>query len=247
MASTTLALTQALVTQPVMSKVSTSEDFSHWKRGVLKKAEAPRLAGVLNDMLRPSSTGQVTAEARELQEQIRLLNVRSTAKDKIPPLDLRKPIKISSDPAVSGQQGSNSLIISSTPENLKAMRAIVELMDVVPLADGVRVRIIRLKNADAASTMQVLRDIFDRAADQLSGRPRTSVAGKAEPDSVSGKALVSPVAIAADLRTNTLIISGTEESLAFAELILHMLEKDPEARCPSTSEVSQRLEPIARS
>jgi tRNA A-37 threonylcarbamoyl transferase component Bud32 len=34
---------------------------------------------------------------------------------------------------------------------------------------------------------------------------------------------------------------------AFAELILHMLEKDPEARCSSASEVSQRLEPIARS
>ena len=84
----------------------------------LKHADAASLANVLNEMLRPSATGQVTREALALQEQIRLLRVRSTVKDKLPDLDLTKPIKVTADPAKP--QGSNSLIITSTPDNLKA-------------------------------------------------------------------------------------------------------------------------------
>jgi hypothetical protein len=63
----------------------------------LKRADAQQLATVLNEMLRPGVTGQITPEARALQEQVRLLRVRSTVAEKIPELDLEQPIKISSD------------------------------------------------------------------------------------------------------------------------------------------------------
>jgi len=191
----------------------------------LKKADATRLADVLTEMIRPSASGQVTPEARALQEQIRLLRVRSVGKEKIPELDLTKPIKISADPVVQGQQGSNSLIISSTPENLLALQAIVEVMDTVPLAEGVKVRLLHLKNADATSVQTILQDIFTQGR-ELAGHPRSSVAGRAVPETVTGKALVHPFNVSVDLRTNTLVVAGLEESLALAELIVKDLDRE---------------------
>ncbi|RPI59527.1 MAG: hypothetical protein EHM48_08735, partial [Planctomycetaceae bacterium] len=189
----------------------------------LKHADAARLALVLNEMLRPAAAGQVTPEARALQEQVRLLNVRSATKDQLPELDLTKPIKITADAAAP--QGSNSLVMESTADNIKALRAIVELMDVVPLADGAVVRLVHLQNGDAQSITTILKDIFTQGK-ALAGKAGSSVAGKAEPDSTSGKALVNALNVSADIRTNTLIISGTEESVALAEVLVKDLDRN---------------------
>ena len=191
----------------------------------LKRADATRMAAVLNEMLQPDAAGQVTPEARELQEQVRLLRFRIMGAERPPELDLTKPIKITADPNVANQQGANALVISSTPDNLKALQAIVEILDSVPLAEGVKVRLVHLRNADAESAMTVLREIFTQGV-RLGGRTGTSVAGKAEPESTSGKALVTPLNVSADVRTNTLVLSGIEESLALAEIVLKDLDRD---------------------
>ncbi len=189
----------------------------------LKKADAPRMAEVLTEMLRPSKAGQVTPEAMALQEHVRLLKVHGL-QENIAELDLTQPIKIATDPAVSRQQGSNALVITSTPNNLKAMQAIVEMLDVMPLADDVRVKVMQLKNADAVSVSAVLKDVFTQGK-QLAGNPKGSVAGMAEPKTVSGKGLVNVLNVSADPRTNTLVISGGEESIALAELIARDLDR----------------------
>jgi type II secretion system protein D len=191
----------------------------------LKKADATRLAAVLNEMLQPSTAAQATPEARALQEQVRLLRVSSAGGEQVPELDLTKPIKITADPNVAGQQGSNALVITSTPDNLKAMKAIVGILDTVPVVEGVRVRIHHLENADAASIVTVLKDIFTQGK-TLGGKPTTTVAGRAEPESASGKALVNPFNVSADERTNTLVMSGVEESLVLAELVIKDLDRD---------------------
>jgi len=188
----------------------------------LKKADAAQLADVLNEMLRPDAGGQVTPEARALQEQVRRLRVRSTAREDIPELDLNQPIKIDADPAKP--QGSNALVITSTPDNLKALRAIVEVLDTVPIAEGVKVRLLHLRNADAQSVMTTVREIFTQGR-QLSGKPGTTVAGRAEPETTSGKGLANQLNVSCDPRTNTVVLSGMEESLALAELIVKDLDR----------------------
>ena len=191
----------------------------------LKKADATRLAQVLAEMLRPSPPAQVTPEARALQEQVRLLKVRSADGRRIPELDLTQPIKITADPVLADQQGANALVISSTPDNVKAMAAIVDVLDCVPLAEGTRVRVVHLQHADAESVRDVLSDIFEQG-ERLAGRPESSVEGRAEPDSTSGKALTNPLNVSADPRTNSLVLSGVEESLALADIIVADLDRD---------------------
>jgi len=190
----------------------------------LKRADAEVLADVLTEMLRPSETATVTPEARALQDQIRLLRIHGgPAGAKVPELDLTKPIKIVADPG--RPQGSNALIITSTPENLVAMRAIVELMDTMPLTEAVDVRIVHLDNADATSVMEILIDIFNKGQD-LAGQKGSVTEGKAEPTTPSGKALVNPLAVSADERTNTLVVAGQTETLVLAELIIRDLDRE---------------------
>ena len=191
----------------------------------LTNAEAPALAAVLSNILTPGTVRVRTPEARALQEQVRLLRMRKGA-EALPPLDLSKPIKISSDPARRGQSGSNSLIVSSTPDNIKAMGEIIALLDTMPIAAGVKLKMIHLVNSDAISVMTLLRSIFTQGP-RLAGRPGTPVAGKARPETLTGEALTGVLNITADARTNTLILAGSEETLTLAMLIVKDLDRKP--------------------
>ncbi len=192
----------------------------------LMRADAPTLAAVLNEMLQPSKTGQVTDEARALQEQVKLLHVRTLNGEALPELDLTKPIKIQASPTQSGQQGNNSLVITSTPENNKALAAVVKLMDAVPVTEAIKVRLIVLRNGDAEAVKKVLDDAFSQGAKQLAGRPNTTLAGKAEPAEGDGKALVKPLTCAIDVRTNAIVLSGAPDTLELAERLVQDLDRD---------------------
>ena len=191
----------------------------------LMRADAATLSAVLNEMLQPSKTGQVTDEARALQEQVKLLHVRTASGETLPELDLTKPIKIQANPAQAGQ-GSNSLVITSTAENVKALAAVVKLMDTVPVTEAVKVRLVVLRNGDAEAVKKVLDEVFAQGAKQLAGRPGSSTAGKAEPVEGDGKALVKPLTVSIDVRTNAVVLSGAADTLELAERIVLDLDRD---------------------
>lgn len=182
----------------------------------LKKANAAALALVLQNMIRPGVLGTQTPESRELQEQIRRLRVLGDTGEAVT-LDLTKPIKISAD----GIGGGNRLMLTSTPDNLKALAAVVELLDTPQLVEGVNVRIIKLQHADAASVLTTIQSIFTQG--------RTLAVGPggpgAQPEGLTGKALVNPVGIGLDARSNTLILSGQTESIELASKLIEDLDK----------------------
>ncbi len=186
----------------------------------LKKASAVQLAAVLQGILRPGTAGESTAESRELQEQVRRLKVRNDRGEAVL-LDLTKPIKIATDPAGGGAGGGNRLLLTSTPDNLKALTAIVELMDNVPVLDGVKVRFVQLEHADAAAVSQALTTVFTQG--------RTLAVGPAGPGgqpAEQGKALVQPLNVAVDTRSNTLILSGHPDSLDLAQKIITDMDRE---------------------
>src|SRR5687768_10293854 len=173
----------------------------------LKQANAPQLASILQSMLRPAPPSQASQDARQLQEQVRRLKVQDE-KGNIVLLDLSKPIRVMADPLQGGQGGGNRLILSSTADNLKALSAVVGMMDSVPLTEGVTVRLVRLQFADAAAVMQTLTAIF-----QQGSRLAVGPGGAAQPAGEAGKALIHPLNVAMDTRANALILSGRQESL----------------------------------
>jgi len=188
----------------------------------LKKANATQLAAILQNMLKPGAQGELTPEARELQEQIRRLKIQNESGQSVL-LDMTKPIKIASDP-VAGQGGGNRLVLTSTPDNLKALAAVVAMLDTVPTAEDVVVKLMALKFADAAAVSQTLTTIFTQGR-QLGAGP----AGPgAQPGGPAGKALVNPLNVAVDARANTIILSGQIETMNLALQLIADIDKPVE-------------------
>jgi len=168
----------------------------------LKRARSGQLSALLSQMLRPDAAGQLTPEARELQEQVRRLKITNSKGESIT-LDLRKPIKIMAESAGQGPSPGNRIIVSSTPDNLAALAAVVDMMDRLPLIDGVSVRFVPLAHADATALQQVLDTIF-----QSTGTPPFRREDR-------------PI-ITVDPRTNALILAGDERNF---ELVLNLIQK----------------------
>jgi type II secretion system protein D len=189
----------------------------------LKKANAGQLALVLQNMLKPGAAGELTPEARELQEQVRRLKIQNDAGQAVT-LDLTKPIKIAADPATGGAGGGNRLVLTSTPDNLKALAAVAAMMDNPAVIEGVEVRLIALQRADATAVSQTLTTIFAQGRQLATGPGGPG----AQPEGTNGAALVNPLNVAADPRSNTLILSGRKETLDLAQRVVADLDKQIE-------------------
>ena len=101
----------------------------------------------------------------------------------------------------------------------------------MPIAQGVKLQLVHLKNSDANTVMALLKEVFAQGK-SLAGKPSTPLAGKAEPESVIGKALTDALSITADTRTNTLVLAGTDEVLALCSLSSRTWTSRPPASSP---------------
>jgi type II secretory pathway component GspD/PulD (secretin) len=180
----------------------------------LKNSSATQITAVLQGLLRPGNAGETTPEARELQEQVRRLRIRGD-KGAAADLDLDKPIKITPDPA-----GGNRLLVTSTSRNLDALATVVELLDRAGSAEAADVNFVVLLHADANTAAQTLNTIFAQGI-----RLGLRSGGVGQPESGTGKGLVSPLAVTADTRMNALILSGRRDSIELAQRLLRDMDK----------------------
>jgi type II secretion system protein D len=207
--------------QKVIKGLDTAPAFADAEVSIipLKNAVASQLATMLQNMLKPAAANEATPEGRELQEQIRSLKIKNDDGKEVV-LDLSKPIKVMADGA-AGTHNGNRLILSSTAENIKALSAVVEMMDAVAVTEGVTFRVVHLENADATTVAATLTQIFTQGQ-----RLATGPAGPAEPASETGKALSSPLNVSSDHRSNSLILSGKAESIALAQRLIRDLDAE---------------------
>jgi len=170
----------------------------------LKNANAPQLAGILQGMLRPGTQGEVTIEARELQEQVRRLKIQNAHGQPVV-LDLTKPIKIMADPILGAQEGANRLILISTADNLKALGSVIAMMDTVP--SMANIRIFPLQFADAATLQLLITELYQ-------GPGFSKMRPEDKPN------------VVVDDRTDSLIVSGNETAFSMVTNLLEHLDKE---------------------
>ncbi len=186
----------------------------------LRLANAPAIVNTLKAMLKPGEQDSQTSPASALAEQVRRLNVARNGLDKADlVLDLSKPIRLIAD----GQ--TNSVIVGSTKENVAALREVVKTLDSLPIGEAVVVRIFPLTNASATRAKTVIDELFAQG-EALRRIPGTQRQGL--PTTATGKALAGAIALSVDDRTNTLIVAGREEAVAFVEVVVKDLDS-PEA------------------
>jgi len=180
----------------------------------LHKAVAKDLSDALNDMLKSES--DVT---KAMQEQIRRMMIEYRDADgklkELSAIDLQKPIKVFPEP------GTNAIIIASVESNLRPIEELVKLLDNVPLADEMLIRIFPLDHADADQLKASLGEIFDQGS-HLAEIPGRSIKS-AQPPGIPGS-LVYSIGLVADKRTNTLIVSGRPEQLLLVQQVIEAVD-----------------------
>ena len=184
----------------------------------LKQSAAPSMATTLQNLLRPGAAGEAGTEARELQEQVRKLNIRGDSGEPVA-LDLQRPIKITADPS-----DGNRLLITSTPKNLEALGKVVEMLDQIGSAEAADFAVVALLHADARTTGQTLTAIFTQGA-----KLGTRQDGPGKPEAGSARALASPLNVTPDSRLNALILSGRRDSIELARKLIKDLDKQWDA------------------
>src|SRR6185295_14291828 len=93
--------------------------------------------------------------------------------------------------------------------------------DTVALVEGVEIKLVSLKYADAAAVSQTVTTIFTQGRQLATGPGGPG----AQPEGASGKALANPLTVAADARSNTLIVTGQKETLELALKVIADLDQ----------------------
>ncbi|MFI4916652.1 MAG: secretin N-terminal domain-containing protein [Phycisphaerales bacterium JB060] len=181
----------------------------------LKTASADQVARVVREMLAPRAEQGQSATAQALAEQVR--RRKMGAGESGPEFDLTVPVQLGVD------NGSNSLLIASSAANVKAVEHLVSTLDTLPVGEAVVARIFPLSNADASRVQTIIDGLF-REGEAIRRVPGTQRQGV--PTTATGQALAGDVAIEVDARTNSLIVVGREDGVAFVEVLLADLDSE---------------------
>lgn len=197
----------------------------------LRISGAAQIVATLRSMLNPADQLSQTGPARAMAEQVRRLNIVRTGAGSPPlALDISKPIRLITDAE------ANSIVVASTPQNVEAIRAIIDTLDTLAVGDAVVIRMFALENASATRVRTVLETLF-RQGEALRRLPGTQRQGL--PTTATGKALAGEIAVAVDDRTNTLVVAAREEAVALVEVLIRDLDSSE-----ATSWIEPRVIPL---
>lgn len=183
----------------------------------LLHSKATELADVLEKLIKEEAAGDNAAEEKTISNLVMKKVSPDGTISELPPLDLGKEIRIIPD------DGTQSLIVATSQKNIEPLGELIRLLDGVPLAANLDVRLFSLKYADATQLGETVKQMFDDAK----GLP-PDPDGSGEdgvPDAGPGRALVYEITLSADARTNTLVASGRPEQLQLVEKIVSDLDK----------------------
>ena len=184
----------------------------------LEHARAGAIATILDDVLDPGSQQAQTALATAIQEQVRRLSIRRDGVNEPDvTLDLSVPIRVIAD------DGSNTIMVSSTESNVAAVTEVIALFDRLPVTEAVTVQLFPLNNIAADQFVRIVNELFEQGK-ALGMIPGAEIQGV--PGGMVGRALLDEIAVSVDQRTNTIVVAGKEESVALVEVLAHRLDAE---------------------
>ncbi len=135
-----------------------------------------------------------------------------------------EPVEVKVVPAA----GSNAILLVGVPEDIEEVEALIEPLDARPATDAVDARTFELAHADAARIAPIVQRILD---DQQDSDPR--LVYERIRRSRGAIDLTPKVRVEADARTNSLIVSGPQQTVNLAEGLIEKLDR-PDADATRT-------------
>lgn len=184
----------------------------------LKNIPATNVAETLRSLFDPMSSEAGHPMAEALREQARRLKL--VARDLGSPdadIDLTQPVRLVPN------DDSNLLMIVSSEGNVRAIEQLAGLLDRLPSSGSATVRLFPLENIGADEFVRIVMDLYAQS-DNLGDAPGGMVRGV--PTGAVGQALMENMAITTDERTNTVIAAGSEDGVAFIEVLVKRLDSE---------------------
>ena len=137
---------------------------------------------------------------------------------------------ILTDVRVAADTRANSLVVTAPIESMELIAALVSQLDELPTAEA-QIKVFTIVNGDAAALTEMLQELFgEQTGSQAQQSVLQSAAG-------AGESSLVPLRFSTDLRTNSIIATGSASDLAVVEAILLRLD---------ASDASQRRSRVYR-
>ena len=194
----------------------------------LRHASATELALLLNTALntKPESLTSQSADRQELLQFI----TRTEEENELITTGLKEGVLITPDPR------TNSLVVSAPVDNMPLIeQIIIKLDDSSPQI--AQIKVFQLKNADARQMADVLTNLFQLQAAGGQGNTRSirytlvmplnTKATNVDGQPTIGTAEQNALTVTVDIRTNSLLIGGSEHYVALSSQIVEELDSSP--------------------
>ncbi|MGD8453043.1 MAG: secretin N-terminal domain-containing protein [Phycisphaerae bacterium] len=193
----------------------------------LQNGQATDIAKVLTDMIEAEQDAAREASSggdRAAKPYVSVIKLRMPDGRELPELDLERPIRI------VAEEGTNSLIIFSTPKNNEALTEIVQVFDTLPIGAETELRAISLQYASAEDVASLLEEVFKDKSPLMRPSEGDSQGFKEGvlppvPPGVTGKGLPYNVVVQHDVRSNTVIVIGRQDAVLLAAGLIAELDK----------------------
>lgn len=200
---------EAVAFVEVLVKQIDSDEATKWIEPAiipLGHADSVAMARKLREVL--VSGASVTPEAMGLQRQFGRLRMIAKGGEPSTPearveADLFAPL---TGLVITPDEQLNALIVVGTPTNLEVVRELVKQLDVEAAAASNEVRVFALQNAAADRVSQIVQGVFQQREREGQIRPEDRLI------------------VAADVRTNSLIVTSSPRSFAILESLLKTLD-----------------------
>ncbi|MEO0279087.1 MAG: secretin N-terminal domain-containing protein, partial [candidate division WOR-3 bacterium] len=194
----------------------------------LKYARASELVKIIESVITQVPLASVTNQTSQVESAYRFILRQENGEQFIASAAVRRNVLILPD------HRTNSLIVSAPVEYLRLLELLIQYLDQTT-PQSAKIKIFNLKNADARQMATVLSSVFrleardsketERSIRYTLVMPYTEQSG--EVSAIIGSAEEHALTVTVDLRTNSLIVGGTDQYVELASKIIETLDAAP--------------------
>jgi len=203
----------------------------------LKYADATKLAPLLTELFQPRGglAGLPADVQRRLADQMRAAGGGGAAPGGVP--GLREGLtQLRGEVRVVGDERTNSVVVSASENNMKTIKDIVKALD-ADVRPKVVAQVFPLESADATTVAEQLNQLFESSQEFSSSRQggggrffRSFYGGYGGGGPTGAPAGLQENRVVADVRTNSVIVTTTQESMPEFEALIKQLDKPSEVQ-----------------
>lgn len=193
----------------------------------LRNAMAETLATTLQNALTGTSTGMTgmgTMGSGSVGQRNTELTIQSVDRNSG---EIIRGGLMSSDTRITAHATNNSIVVTATPQMMSLIEELIKALDVLPNAES-QMKVFNIVNGDASALVTMLRTIFNTAT--TTGGATTgagaTLAVTTQPLYTEDESSLVAVRLAVDVRTNSIVASGSPGDLLMIETLLSSLDED---------------------